>query len=266
MSTFLGLEHGEERPVTSLMGLNLAVSTAFVFVQTSAFGLFIEAFGSHTLPYAYFSVAILSSLVAYVYLQVSQRVSFATGLYINLAFLSAMCMVFWLGLRSSAARGFIFLLPFWFQTLVNLANLVVWHLAGHIFHVRQAKRLFGLIVAGNWIANIVGGALVASFLGELVALGSVPAGSHRPGSEHLRVEDGAEQLSGSVHAQPGRADAGVRPNRSSSRAGSPIQPTASSSTHYSGGWPSSSLRTSSFTRWKGSWNPVRHWRVSWAGN
>jgi AAA family ATP:ADP antiporter len=166
LSAFLGLEAGEPRPVASMIGLNFAVSAAFVLVQTSAFGLFIEAFGSHALPYAYFSVAILSSLIAYLFLQASQRVSFARSLYINLGFLAGMCLVFWLGLRSEHSRWFIFLLPFWFQTLVNLANLVVWHLAGHMFHVRQAKRIFGLIVGGNWIANIVGGVLIAAFLGS----------------------------------------------------------------------------------------------------
>ncbi len=165
-STFLGLEAGEARPVISVTGLNFAVSAAFVLVQTSAFGLFIEEFGSDTLPYAYFSVAILSSLIAYVFLQLSQRVSFALSLYINLAFLAGVSLLFWLGLRSAQARWFVFLLPFWFQTLVNLANLVVWHLASHMFHVRQAKRVFGLIVGGNWIANIVGGVLVAAFLGD----------------------------------------------------------------------------------------------------
>ncbi|MFH1185247.1 MAG: cyclic nucleotide-binding domain-containing protein [Chloroflexota bacterium] len=164
LAAFFSVEGGEAGPVAALVGLNFAVSASFVLVQTSAFGLFIEAFGSHSLPYAYFSVAILSSLIAYLYLQLTQRVSFAAGLYLNLAFLAATCLFFWMGLRSAAARWFIFLLPFWFQTLVNLANLVVWHLAGHMFHVRQAKRLFGLIVAGNWLANILGGVLVASFL------------------------------------------------------------------------------------------------------
>lgn len=161
---FLSLQAGEGRPVASLAGLNFAVSAAFVLVQTSAFGLFIEVFGSDALPYAYFSIAVFSSLVGYLYLRLSQRVSFAAGLYLNLAFLAAVCLVFWLGLRSNVARWFIFFLPFWFQTLVNLANLVVWHLAQHTFNVRQAKRLFGLIVAGNWLANILGGVLVVSLL------------------------------------------------------------------------------------------------------
>ena len=97
------------------------------------------------------------------------------SLYINLAFLAGMSprVLARVCALAAAPCWFIFLLPFWFQTLVNLANLVVWHLAGHMFHVRQAKRIFGLIVGGNWIANIVGGVLVASLLGNLSALASV---------------------------------------------------------------------------------------------
>jgi hypothetical protein len=44
LSTFLSMEAGEARPVASMVGLNLAVSSAFVLVQTSAFGLIIETF------------------------------------------------------------------------------------------------------------------------------------------------------------------------------------------------------------------------------
>ncbi|HEY5983423.1 MAG TPA: Npt1/Npt2 family nucleotide transporter, partial [Anaerolineales bacterium] len=169
LAALFSVEPGEGRPVASMAGLNFSVSAAFVLVQTSAFALFIETFSAHALPYAYFSVAILSSLIAYAFLQLSRRVSFVSGLYINLAFLTGVCIVFWVGLRTSAARWFIFLLPFWFQTLVILANLVVWHLASHLFHVRQAKRVFGLIVAGNWVANIIGGVLVGSILGLIPA-------------------------------------------------------------------------------------------------
>lgn len=163
LAALFGVEPGEGRPLAAMVGLNFTISVAFVLVQTSAFALFIQSFGSHALPYAYFSVAALSSVIAYLFLRLSQRISFSAGLYINLAFLASVSLVFWMGLGSHAARGFVFLLPFWFQTLVNLANLVIWHLAGHMFHVRQAKRLFGLIVAGNWIANIVGGVLIAGF-------------------------------------------------------------------------------------------------------
>ncbi len=41
---------------------------------------------------------------------------------------------------------------------------MVWHLAGHLFNVRQAKRVYGLISSGNWIANILGGFAVVFIL------------------------------------------------------------------------------------------------------
>jgi HEAT repeat protein/ATP/ADP translocase len=164
LAAVFGVEAGEGRQVTLMVLLYFVISAAFVFVQTTAYGLFIEEFGSQNLPYAYLSVAILSSSIAFAYLKLSQRVSFTASLFANLGFLTSMCLVFWVGLRSPLAHWFIFLLPFWFQTLVGLANILVWHLGGHLFNVRQAKRLFGLIGAGNWLANILGGSLVAAIL------------------------------------------------------------------------------------------------------
>jgi AAA family ATP:ADP antiporter len=167
LAALFGVEEGEGAPVSLMVGLYFVISVAFVLVQTTAFALFLQDFGSRNLPYAYLSVAVLSSLVAFAYLRFSQRVRFSSSLFVNLFFLSGVCLLFWVGLLSPFDHWFVFLLPFWFQTLVALANLIVWHLAGHIFNVRQAKRLFGLIGAGNWLANILGGLLVAAILTAL---------------------------------------------------------------------------------------------------
>ncbi len=102
-----------------MVTLYFVISVAFVLVQTTAFALFVEEFGASSLPYAYLSVAVLSSLVAYLYLRLSQSVSFGASLSANLFFLAAMCVAFWAGLRSPLAHWFIFFLPFWFQTLVK---------------------------------------------------------------------------------------------------------------------------------------------------
>jgi AAA family ATP:ADP antiporter len=130
-----------------------------------AFGLFVAEFGSQGLPLAYVSIAVLASITAIAYLKLSEHVSFATLLTINLSFLAAGCVLFWAGLASPLARSFTFLLPLWFQVLLNLGNLAVWSLAGRIFDVRQGKRLFALVGAGNWIANIIGGWSVPLLIG-----------------------------------------------------------------------------------------------------
>lgn len=164
MAAVLGIESGEGTAIGLMVTLYFIVSISYVLVQTTAFALFVQEFGSQSLPFAYLSIAILASVVAYVYLKVSDRLAFDAAQYVNLAFLVAVCVAFWAGLRSRGAHWVILLLPFWFQALVNQANLIVWHLAGHMFDVRQAKRLFGLIGAGNWLANIIGGAVVAAVL------------------------------------------------------------------------------------------------------
>jgi AAA family ATP:ADP antiporter len=164
LRALLGVEIGEGTTVTSMVALYFVISISFVLVQTTAFGLFVNEFGSQSLPFAYLSVAVLASLIAFLYLKLSDRLPFKAAQFTNLGFLAGMCLVFWIGLRSSLAHWVIFLLPFWFQALVNQSNLIVWHLAGHLFNVRQAKRLYGLIGAGNWLANIIGGAVVAGIL------------------------------------------------------------------------------------------------------
>ena len=82
----------------------------------------------------------------------------------NVAFLIIACIIFWISLTSPVAHWAILLLPGWFQTQINLVNLAVWPLAGRLFDVRQSKRLLGLVGTGTWIANIVGGFIVAPLI------------------------------------------------------------------------------------------------------
>jgi len=63
-------------------------------------------------------------------------------------------------LKSSFSHAVAFILPLLFQIVINLGNLVVWPLAGHLFNFQQAKRLFPLLGVGLWLANTLGGLLV----------------------------------------------------------------------------------------------------------
>lgn len=164
LANLLGVERSERTTLSLMVALAFVLAASFVLVQTTAYGLFVNEFGAHALPFAYLSIAVLSSLIAFLYLRLSARLSFRTVLFVNLAFLVLMCMLFWVGLGSTLAHWFIFFLPFWFQTLVNLANLIVWPLAGRVFNVRQAKRLFGVVGAGTWAANLLGGFVIAPIL------------------------------------------------------------------------------------------------------
>ena len=76
-------------------------------------------------------------------------------------------VVFRAGLALPNARWFVFALPIWFQALINLGQLAFWTLAGRVFDLRQAKRLFGLAGSGYWLAFSVGGFLMPALIAWL---------------------------------------------------------------------------------------------------
>jgi HEAT repeat protein len=152
--------------VVRLLVLYFVLIAAVVLIQSMAFGLFLAEYGSGSLPYAYLVIAAVGSLVAVGYLRLGARVSFSRLLTVNLSFLALGSLGLWLALGTLHGRWAVFLLPVWFQLFVTLVNLAVWPLALRLFDMRQGKRLFGLIGAGNWLANALGGLVVA----PLVAL------------------------------------------------------------------------------------------------
>lgn len=170
----LGVEAGEEARVGGLAALFATLTLGVIFVQAIAFALFIDTFGTQSLPASYVSSAILASLAAFGFLKLAERISFAQVLLLNITTLIVGCTLFWIGLTSPLSQWAIFLLPSWFQTQINLVSLAVWPLAGRLFDVRQAKRLLGLVGAGNWVANVVGGFVIAPLVALVGTSGMLP--------------------------------------------------------------------------------------------
>ena len=162
--TFLNIEPREERLVGMLVLLYFILALGFVFVQSMAFGVFLSEYGVQGLPYSYIAIAIFASLVAVFYIRLGGRVSFSKLLFINLIFLACTSLLIWLALKSPLYHITAFILPLWFQIVINLGNLAVWPLAGSLFDFRQGKRLFPLLGAGNWLANIIGGLFIPALV------------------------------------------------------------------------------------------------------
>ena len=169
-TAFLNIEPGEERLIGLLVLLYFSLAFGVVFVQSMAFGVFIAEYGVQGLPYSYISIAFLASLAAMVYIRISGRVAFSRLLFINLVFLGIASLMIWLALNSPLYHAATFILPVWFQVAINLANLAVWPLAGRLFAFRQGKRLFPLLGAGNWLANIIGGMFIPALVGWIGAV------------------------------------------------------------------------------------------------
>ncbi len=164
LNGLFNIQRGEGRLVFMLLLQYFCVGAAFTFIQTTAFTLFLTEFGSQNLPLTYIVIAVILTLLTFIYLQISQRISFTRLLTVNFGSLLAITLLFGVGLTVTNARWLIFALPVLFQIVLNFGNLAFWSLAGRIFNVRQGKRLFGLVGAGQWIAIVIMGFLMPTIV------------------------------------------------------------------------------------------------------
>ncbi len=150
-----------ESPLVGLLLVHSAlVGCARIFTRTSAYALFLARFDAQALPYVYVAMGLVVTLLSFVYLRLSRRLSFSRLLMASVAFLLLTLLGFRLGLGLTAAPWLTFALPVWYEVLFTLTNLEFWNLAGRLFTVRQGKRLFGLVTAGEQAAVLLGGLLV----------------------------------------------------------------------------------------------------------
>src|SRR3954453_19358072 len=104
LQALFNVEPGEGRLVSLLLAQYFCLGMAITFVQTTAFSLFLTEFDSQTLPLTYIVMAVILILLTFLYLQVSQRVSFTGLLTVNLGVLLALTVLFGLGLAVTQAR------------------------------------------------------------------------------------------------------------------------------------------------------------------
>jgi HEAT repeat protein len=127
-----------------------------VFTQNAAYALFIAAYGAKAVPYAYIAQAVCVPISGWIYLKVEHRLKLKPLLLATLAFNTAILLVFRLGLfldiPGVAAATIV-----WFEIEFVLSSLLLWGLANQLMTLRQGKRLFGFIVAGEPVAIIVCG-------------------------------------------------------------------------------------------------------------
>jgi AAA family ATP:ADP antiporter len=160
LASLFNIRPGEGRLVLLLLAHSFCIGVARIFTRTAAYTLFLVEFDAQALPYVYIGISLSVTLVSFIILRLAEHLSFSKLLAANLGFLALLLGSFRLGLGFTDARWLTFALPIWYEMLWTLTGLESRSLAGRLFTVRQGKRLFGLIGAGEWVAIIVGGFLV----------------------------------------------------------------------------------------------------------
>ena len=167
LATAFGVRPGEGRTVALLLGHSCFVGIVQLFTARAAEPLFLVAFGAQNLPYLYIAAAGATMLVGFLYARLAARIAFITVSIVNLSVLLFVTCALRLLLLIPDARWPIMVLAIWATVQYVLINVEFWGLAGRLFNLRQSKRLFGLIGAGE-VAATIGGGLLTPWLVRLV--------------------------------------------------------------------------------------------------
>lgn len=158
----------ERRLAAQLFALAFCVlGVPRVFTQTAAHALFIEAHGAAAMPWAYAAEALAVPLAGALYIAASRRVGLAT-LWRGTLALQVVALVL---LRGALAAGWS-LAPgaaiVWFEIEFVLSSLVAWGMAHQLMTLRQGKRWFGWVAAGE-PAAVIGCGLATPLLLQVMA-------------------------------------------------------------------------------------------------
>jgi HEAT repeat protein len=157
----------ESRLVALMFALAfLIVGLPRVFTASAAETLFIKTYGAQSLPYIYIVSAAVIPLFGMLYMRLQARLPYSVLLVASLVFDGIALIALRLGALTGApiVSGII---AVWFEMEWVLTSMALWGLANQLFDVRQSKRVFGLIGAGELVATITGGFLTPAIVGVI---------------------------------------------------------------------------------------------------
>ncbi len=157
VQTLLDIKTGEVKITILALAATFCHGVSNVYLFTTSHSLFLNVFDAQDLAYTYIGGALAVLLVGGAYTWLQHKVSPTklvvwTLLFLLLTLLGARVWLF-LGQTKGPAA----FLAVWSVAYSTLTYMSIWGLFGQLFDTRQAKRLFGLIGAGEFAADIVAG-------------------------------------------------------------------------------------------------------------
>jgi hypothetical protein len=147
----------------TLHSLCLGLFVAIFFAAAN--GLFLASFTVKSLPAAWISASLVGYAAVLLYAAAARRLSGATLAIVNVGLLLAVMIAFCVAARAGAGRGLAFAMFVWIVPSVTLLYLQHSRLLASLFDLRQGKRLFSMLGAGEVVSSILGYLLVPLLLG-----------------------------------------------------------------------------------------------------
>ncbi len=166
----LDIKDNEIKVTVLALAVTFCHGVSNVYLFTTSHSLFLSVFEAQDLAFTYIGGALAVLLVGGGYTWLQHKVSPTklvvwTLLFLLLTLIGARVWLFLGQVRGPAA-----FLAVWSVAYSTLTYMSIWGLFGQVFETRQAKRLFGLIGAGEFAADIVAGVITPVLVS---AIGSI---------------------------------------------------------------------------------------------
>ncbi len=152
----LNIQPGESFLVSQLFFLQFFQGAGIALFYTAASALFLGHHEIHALPWVYLLAAAILLLTGYIYSRVEHALSVKKLMGVVLVFMTLSVGLFRIGVSVGLPDWFLYLMVAWYYVLYLLGNLEFWGLSALLFDIRQSKRLFGIISAGDIPAKLIG--------------------------------------------------------------------------------------------------------------
>jgi ATP/ADP translocase len=152
----LNVHHEEWWLVEKLFIMQFFQGSGIAFFFTASFSYFLHKYSITQLPYILIATSFLLWATAYIYHQLEHKLSLSKLAIVVTVIMTASIILFRAGTEFISADWFFYLMVAWYNVLYLANNLVFWGLASQFYDVRQSKRLFGVIGAGDIPAKFIG--------------------------------------------------------------------------------------------------------------
>ncbi|OQX01597.1 MAG: hypothetical protein BWK80_59665 [Desulfobacteraceae bacterium IS3] len=172
LANIFNLRSGEGLATTLLFTHSVFIGIALTFLETASYSLFLTKFSGEFLPYAYMIAAGVTTFVGYVHTKAEDFLSFPRLLSTTLIVILVSLCALYLGLMMIDSKWTVLAICISYYVLTALFYLEFWGLTGRLFTLRQSKRLFSLIGAGETVGGIIAG-FAGSVLVKFIGTGNL---------------------------------------------------------------------------------------------
>jgi hypothetical protein len=152
----LNIKFSESSQVFDLLMVQFFIGLAVAFLNIVSLSLFVYSFPVKMLPVVYLSTAVLMMVANFGYEKLEHKFSPPELLKIVIGIGAALLAIIGIGLFTGNKQHFIFMLLIGNTLVYMIISFAFWGLVSLLFNVRESRRVFSVVGAGDIPAKLIG--------------------------------------------------------------------------------------------------------------